>query len=187
MYFVSITNRFQYSSLWFRSHLIQNSQRFLNSVSDETWITKNYTHIFIKSLRFDWTFVSCFADISTFPAVIISAFGELKSACSIGHRSLSILPIFSESNKSAVFSLHNVLISPLLICYFEPWIFVESCAKNGEMKQGFAHLSQTSAIGLLPSAVQDWVPWFDAQIPCVENYWCLRSPEQYLQSFASAS
>lgn len=97
------------------------------------------------------------------PAVVISAFGYLKSVCNTSHRSLSILPISSESNKSAVFSLPNVLSSSLLICYFEPQMFVESCAKNLEIKRGFAYLLRISAIGLLPSAVQACAaPWCSA-------------------------
>lgn len=42
-------------------------------------------------------------------------------------------------------------------------MFVESCAKNLETKQGFAYLLQISAIGLLPSVVQARaVPWCGA-------------------------
>lgn len=88
------------------------------------------------------------------PAVIVGGFGDPKSACNTSVGSLSILPISSEPNKSAVFSLPSVLSSSLLICYLEPQLFVESCAKNLEIKRGFAYLLQISAIGLLPSAVQ---------------------------------
>lgn len=58
-----------------------------NTEFKKLWITNNYTHILIKSLRFDRTFVSCFADSSMFPAVIISAFGELNQYASLvtGH------------------------------------------------------------------------------------------------------